>query len=188
MLWRDPGDLCDAVLPDSVALGRIAARMCLQRGTKRLAVLSWAPWRRDLSATSFGFVHEATISGAQAADIQLPREKPFRTESDRAAFLCEALAALPSRPEAVLVVGTLDATLEALPKAGFVPGEGFTVVSPVRSASDGRRYARKPGMLCVNQRVPELGHVAADQLVWRIQHPEAEPQTVLIEPEPIGDM
>jgi DNA-binding LacI/PurR family transcriptional regulator len=176
------------VLPDNLALGRLAARMCVEEGMTRLAVVSWAPWRRDLSATSFGFVHEAGLLGAEALDVQLPRDRHGRSDQDKAGYLCGRLAGLPYRPEAALVVGTLDATLDALPKAGFVPGDGFTVVTAVRSAAEGSHVMARAGMLPVNQRITEIGHVAADQLLWRIQHPEAEPQTVLIEPEPVADL
>jgi len=172
---RCPG--IPSVSSDNVAGGRLAAEHLVEAGYRRIAVLHSGPQWAPVVDRRLGF-----RQGLDGAGVGLP------AELDRAApspgyndAFAAALDLLRARPDAVFAINDLmaAAVVAAAVELGLsVPGD----VGVVGYNDTPMAGWRTLSLTSVDQRTVEMGRAAGSMILRRIEHPDEDPASLILEP------
>lgn len=174
MLGRPLGMKGDAVGPDNVAMGRLAAEALVAHGHSRLAIVNPKADHGMFSLRQQGFTATATELGATVASFtsrrNRPRDFPLEPIVDVASVLplVEALLRERPRPTAVFVPADSIAALlyRALSSCGVKPGEEIAIVSCNNERS--LVAGLWPALTTIDAHLRRVGQLAVEQLTRRI--------------------
>lgn len=174
MLGRPLGMKGDAVGPDNVAMGRIAAEALVDKGHTRLAIVNPKADHGMFSLRQQGFTATAAELGATVTSFtsrrNRPRDFPLEPIVDVASVmpLVEALLRERPRPTAVFVPADSIAALlyRALSSCGVKPGEEIAIVSCNNERS--LVAGLWPALTTIDAHLRRVGQLAVEQLTRRI--------------------
>lgn len=174
MLGRPAGMQGDAVGPDNVAIGRIAAQALIGMGHTRLAFVNPKANHALFIERQQGFVAAAEQAGATVASFTSlqtrPRTFPLEPVVEAAAVmpLVEALERERPRPTAVFVpADSIAAVLyRALASRGIRPGEEIAIVSSNNERSI--IAGLWPALATIDAHSRRVGQLAVEQLTRRV--------------------
>jgi LacI family transcriptional regulator len=176
-MWTGRENLMDAVQPDSEQAGRMAARILVQRGRKHLACFNRWHSRPDLARTVFGFMHEAEALGVPVATYLSNPEDVAQQQQQLEAFWSSQ-----PRSDGVLLVSGLEKLIPWFRSRRFGCGANRDVLGVLSCADSLRDYPELQD-LYISQHAEQVGCAAAEQLLWRIEHPQSALQKILIAPD-----
>lgn len=167
----------DLVQPDNEMIGEMAARYLLERNHRHLAVVTARPDHPEAQIRADRFMRNALAGGATVLAIE---DRDMERAADQ----------LLSQPHPVtgLFMPLGDRHLEALYRAlqnrGIHCG-GEGAEPQIISCNNDATHLRMldPTLANIDIRAGEIGRVAAQTLLWRIQHPEEHRRCILIEPQ-----
>lgn len=175
------GETVDRVTYNGERVGALAAQWLQKKGRKRLVYLG-----PDHLTRGEAFCSEARRAGAEVLSItddqlfadvegvqQINHEVLNRLWEKAAAFKPDGIFSYSDHVTVALY--------SLLYRVGIHPGTSLDVVSCNREEPFLSVLNPQPVSIDIHAR--EIGRVAVDQLVWRIDHPEASRKTVLLEPE-----
>lgn len=175
----------DLVCPDNEAIGHMAADYLKQRGSTRFAVLNAIVGHAEARIRRDSFLQSLRLAG-----ITNPQglDAPTTNLDEALDTLLNAFSLKPnSDPEErlglFLPIGDryLEAVCLRLEQRGFRVGENVTIISCNNDISHLRVIDRQ--LPNIDIRADEIGRMAAETLLWRIEHPNEHRRTVLIEPQ-----
>jgi LacI family transcriptional regulator len=154
----------DVVQPDNQAIGQMAARYLLERGHRKIAVWNARPGHAEAEIRAQSFLEAARDTGAKV----------------EVATGAEAVKYLKRQKRSGLFLPLGDDATESVYRALQSSGAAVEIIScnndvPRLRALD----ARLPN---INIRAEEIGHVAAETLLWRLENPHDHRRTVFVEP------
>lgn len=165
-----PGDL---VAPDDAMYAEIGSNYLLKRGHQQVAMVNWRPHHPEAHTRSEHFVRFMEAAGANVFSIVSDRLTADEVVS-------ELLAHTPRITGIFLPLGLLfvEQLYLALQRRGVRCGEDIDLISS-------NEYMRSldPRLFTIDIQLHELGRVAAETLLWRIQHPKEHRRSILIEPQ-----
>lgn len=181
-------DWGDQVMPDSYSVGEIAAKHLVGKGHKSCVFfnLDAGHWAIHL----YGHAFRATCEELGASAICLEQAKQptpdyWREHTPEAVDrLVQQYLALSPRPTGIFIAEDMQAALlqPALQRAGVVIGPGG---AEVISCNHERPYlvGLSPMPLSIDIRVSDIGSRGLEQLLWRLDHPNAVDRFVtMLEP------
>ena len=166
----------DMVYPDNEAIGELAARYLLGRGRHVLAVLSQMPDHAEAQVRAEAFARVARAEGATVTVMECP------DPTDCAAGAGQILDAEPEMDGLFLPIGDdqTEACVRALQARGRRLREDVDVISCNNDVK--RLHAVNADLPNIDIRADEIGRVATETLLWRIEHPKEYRRVTLIEP------
>jgi LacI family transcriptional regulator/LacI family repressor for deo operon, udp, cdd, tsx, nupC, and nupG len=169
----------DSVLVDNRRGARIAVEHLLDRGYATIAHIA-GPSQNFTSRER----QEAWIETLAARGIHPPAEYNWPGDNQRESGVAgaEALLSLPSPPRAIFVCNNVMAigALEVIRRRGLAVPDDIAVVG---FDDPPWALALRPALTTVRQPTRELGRVAVDLLLSRLDNPAAPIQRVLLAPE-----
>ncbi len=171
----------DRVRPDHYKLGCEALDYLVDRGCKNIVCVSF-PARTGIFDTmrAAGFAHRAEQRGIAFRCLGLQYNAPvdaagrFRV----AAGLAEEFAALDTKPDGLFVANELGGYLhEQLMRRGIRPMTDFLMIAGDRDFSP-QHLEPEPVMVSVHG--VEIGRLAVDLLLWRLENPDLNQVTQLL--------
>ncbi|MCX7799572.1 MAG: substrate-binding domain-containing protein [Fimbriimonadales bacterium] len=194
---------CDCVDVDNRRVGHIAGELFLKAGHDRVAFVTSAPTQVSSMERHAGLLAAYREAGRSEDDVlymalndPVPLDEPSLDEDLRANYLRTEhfgwqnnpgvfdrflRRLLDERVTAIFAFNDQDARMytDRLMAAGVkVPSE----MSIIGVDNVGRFVLGNPRLSSIGQNVPQICRVAVRLLLARIQHPDAEPQTVLVPP------
>ncbi len=165
----------DMVSPDNQLIGQAAARYLLDRGHRRLAVVSTHPHHPEVRLRTESFQRLAEGAGAETQVIHCDQ----RSVAEAVDLLSEDL------PAAGVFLPIGDDGVEEFVRAVQGRAEqafdsGFDLISCNNDVA--RLRALDPRLPNIDIQADEIGRVAAETLLWRIAHPMEHRRHILIEP------
>lgn len=176
LTYETPEDL---VVPDEGALGAIAAQEFAKRGCKNIVVLRPDDQRTDFALRAASFSFACKNLGIKVKEL-LFKEK-FDTVSGISTNM-QGLLKKVDKPDGIFVFHQIKNGGEVLKEMGWIPDNGVQACADLRDVSELKEFL-PAGSFGVDLRVKQVGAAAAEQLLWRIQHPQAERRTISIRPE-----
>lgn len=179
----------DQVMPDTLAIGEIAANYLLDRGHERLAYLNLDEhhWALRAYGTIFAGTALATDHSVEILSNDRPETQaywqPYSPES--VGELIERFLDLPTRPTGLFVADSMQAAIlqPALAQRGVKFGPGKTEIITCNN-EEPYLLGLSPRPAAIDIRIEAIGRRGVDQLAWRIKHPGTpERLTVSIEPK-----
>jgi LacI family transcriptional regulator len=166
----------DSVDADDEAIGALAAERLVARGHGRVACVNPMAGHPGFEVRLDAFRRAAGAAGMTVAEVET-------TQTGGGTVLGRLLGLTP-RPEGVFFAGftseaPVEGTLRGLGDAGFGSG-GESVVACVNFAVDvgAVGYA----LTQIDIQPEEIGRTAAQQLLWRMRHPEEAHRRLLVAP------
>lgn len=181
-MWSGVEHPADVVAPDFEAIGRLAASHLIRRGRKKLVCVNVLDERREIATCAFAFQHECSQHGLEATVIRRRVGSWAQAEMDVALDVAREVASLPFRPDGLFTPNDLLPLIPALEKIRWKQPRVFDFTVPVGGAEAAGLYRPNTAHF-VNKHTELVGKVAAEQLIWRIQNPYANPRSIFIEPE-----
>ncbi len=165
----------DMVFPDNAAIGEMACRYLTDRGHRHLAIINAQAHPLDVRQRAESFAHAAGEAGIQTLAI----------DGDCTGIegaVARALACVPSPTGFFLTTGddALEDFLRALPALKTPDGSGLDMISCSNDAA--RLGALSPHLSNIDIQADEIGRMAAETLLWRIENPAEHRRCVLIRP------
>lgn len=178
--------LWDHVSYDNRRIGLIAATHLLERGHRRVGVVSSGlqPFFRERGSIFCSTVGDAGGKAEVFADEHLLVDTHgfLEVDRDRMRGLVDRVLALPRQPSALFVTAdTLVACLyHELQARGVRPGADIEIIS----CNNERPLLASlhPRPVTIDIHAESIGRRAVEQLLWRIGHPDAPRVTVALEP------
>ncbi len=172
----------DSVSTDNVEGGRLAARHLLETGARRLALLMAHPDSIPASDRKQGFTEVLDTAGLDADSLRIVHASdPLHHGYSEAAGYdaMKRLLHAGDRPDAVFATSDVQAlgALEALATAGLGVPDDMRLMG-----FDDIMLSRHVGLTTVRQPMYELGRLAAERLVTRIDDPDREPAHTVLSP------
>jgi DNA-binding LacI/PurR family transcriptional regulator len=177
----------DQVMPNSEAIGQLAAEYLVGRGHRRLAMLNIRHgWFYDIRANAFE--SSAAALGASSEILTCKPQGEEHTDGDpstRLAHLMERYLALSPRPTGLFVVDepqTL-AFYSLLQRHGIRPGKD---VECIACNNENKEYlsALDPRPASIDIRLELIGRLAVNSLLWRMDHHDV-PGRIITEVDPL---
>lgn len=179
MDWAPFEDNCDIIKDNSLQGGEMATRYLISQGYRRIACIAGPQDKTSACNRLEGYRRAMKQAGLPI----LPGYEvmgDFEFEAGWQAM--QQLLALEPRPDAVftcndaMVVGVY----RALRQAGLSVPDDMAVVG-----YDDIELARymTPALTTVHQPKDELGELAVDTLLYRLEHPDLEPKLLVLTPE-----
>jgi LacI family transcriptional regulator len=169
-----PGDL---VQPDNEIIGQMAAQYLLERGHQHLAVVTARPDHTEAQVRADRFVRFASSAGATVFSVE---------GRDMDGIADRLLSQSPRVTGLFMPLGDsfLEGLYRVLQRRGVRCGSNGTDIDII-SCNNDAAYLRllDPSLPNIDIRADEIGRVAAETLLWRIQHPHEHRRCVLIEPQ-----
>ncbi|QDT41977.1 HTH-type transcriptional repressor PurR [Gimesia alba] len=189
----DGSDWGDAVESNDAEVGRLAAEYLLARGHQSIAILDPKPGHVTLGQRSASFIWHATQNGARVERVLGEKSNwsiPLQTVNNVELVdqLIRKLLKLRSKPTAV-----------------FCPADSITAMAYHCCARRQIQIGKDLSLISCNNELPllrglypevttidicaeQIGRQAVDQLIWRLQHPEAPLVTVSVQPRLVEGM
>ena len=182
----EPSGLWDHVSYDNHRIGQIAATHLLERGHRRAAIVSSGSQAFFLERGSV-FCSTMVDAGGSAEvftdqDLLVDAQGFLEVDRHRMRVLVDRVLALPRPPSAVFVTAdTLVASLYyELQVRGVRPGTDIEIIS----CNNERPLLANlhPRPVTIDIHAEAIGKRAVEQLLWRIEHPNARRVTVALDP------
>jgi LacI family transcriptional regulator len=177
---------CDWVSYNDSAVGTLAAEHLLEKGHRTCAYVGDAAQGRGKA-----FVEALQAAGARVtcfdhANLVTARDDLHRVDSYAVNALVLRLRQLEPKPTGLFIwADMLTAALyPALHQQGLVPGRDLTVVSCNNEWP--LLFGLRPRPAVVDIQGVAIGRRAVEQLLWRMQHRDESPVSLLLEPTLIG--
>lgn len=189
----DGADWGDAVESNDMEIGRLAAEYLLDRGHQHMAILDPKPGHVTLGQRSASFHWHASQNGARVERIVGKKSNwsiPLQTVNNVELIdqLIQKLLKLRSKPTAV-----------------FCPADSITAMAYHCCARRQIQIGKDLSLISCNNELPllqglypevttidvcaeQIGRQAVDQLIWRLQHPDAPLVTVSVQPRLVEGM
>lgn len=179
MDWAPFEGVSDIIKDNSLLGGDIATRHLIERGYRKIACIA-GPQDKTTADNRLQGYRQAM----RRAGLNIPNDYivygDFEFETGRQAM--RKLLALDERPEAVFCCNDAMAVgvYHALYQAGLSVPQDMAVVG-----YDDIELARymSPPLTTIHQPKDELGELAVDTLLYRLGHPEIEPNVLVLTPE-----
>lgn len=182
------GDHCNF---DTESVAKLALQHFRERGHRKVAFMNPKPGQGQFERVKRHFLSHGPEMNLETTLLEtpptpdLPWPLPAITEPERVEELTEQWANLPknSRPTALFVPSDRTAVqlYTALERRGLRAGRDVSVISCNNESS--LVTPLHPGLTSVDVHAEVVGRRAVDQLMWRISHPEEEPDVqLLVEP------
>lgn len=176
LTYETPEDL---VVSDEGALGAIAAQEFSRRGCKEILLLRPDDKRTDFALRAASFAFAAKNLGLKIKEL-LYKEK-FDNDAGHYSNMSDLLQPI-NNPDGIFVFHQIAFGGALLKEKGWTPENGVQVCADLRDVSELIEFL-PAGSFGVDLRVKQVGAAAAEQLLWRIQYPQAEKRTISIRPE-----
>lgn len=172
-------DTVDSIYADPGEGTEMAVRELLATGHKRICLLNCAPRLRSHQLRRQGFLRAMSKAGITPMDGWNILSDRNNGKSAREAF--QEFWEAGNRPDGIVTANGQSATgiMSYLYEIGVRIPEDVSIISYEDSSLCG--YAA-PALTSVNVRKEELGQAAAKCLIERIQNPEKELETMVIQP------
>ena len=176
----------DRVAPDNAAVGRMAADYLMARGHDRIALLGVSGGHLGFAQRCAAFEETAAAAGVTCHLIDAGGpggdDEDFAKQRRGIDALIDAFCRLTERPTGLFVPRgrAMPMVFEALRLRGLEPGRDLTVIA---CDNDPALAGLTPPIATIDVRPDLVGRSAVDQLMRRIETPEAFSRaSVLIEP------
>ena len=153
----------------------MAAQEFASRGCRELILLRPDDDRPDFALRAASFKLFAKMAGMNVNELFFP------TDAYKSGNTIDVLKKV-TKPEGILFFHWIEFGGEAVKELGWTPENGVHVGSELRDLSELDEFLPN-GSFGIDLRIPQIGAAAAEQLLWRIQHPQAEKRTVCIRPD-----
>ena len=169
-----PPSAGDMVFPDNETVGGMAARYLLAQGRRDLCVLSQMPDHAEAQKRTEAFARAARVGGAAVTIIE--------GNGNAEAGAKKMLDAAPNLDGLFLPIGDdqTEACVRALQATGKRFGEDVDLISCNNDVARLRSLDRR--LPNIDIRADEIGRVAVETVIWRIEHPSEYRRITLIEP------
>jgi LacI family transcriptional regulator len=176
----------DAVTYSNIETGRAAARYLVGKGLRRLSFVSFPAKNGVFAVRALAFRLEAEAAGAEVADLpSLTFRDLSEVSDDRAAEeireLIDTMLAQKPRIEGLFV--TQDYLLRliwpALLRRGIEPCKDLALIGCNNELPYLRSLFPRPASIDI--RSEDIGRIAVQQLLWRLQNP-GEPRRIILLP------
>jgi LacI family transcriptional regulator len=180
-------DFGDQVMPDSYAVGELAAKHLVSRGHKLCAFLNLDSGHWAIHLYGHAFRRTCEEMGASAVLLEQPKQLTNDSWREHAPEAVERMVqqylALSPRPTGLFVAEDMQTALlqPALQRAGVPIGNGVELIS----CNHERPYlvGLSPTPLSIDIRVGAIGSRGLEQLLWRLDHPAAHDRVItMLEP------
>ncbi|WP_169050494.1 ribose operon transcriptional repressor RbsR [Brenneria salicis] len=179
MDWAPFEGVIDVIKDNSLLGGEMATNYLISRGYQKIACIAG-----PLDKTTAHNRLEGYRQAMQHAGLSIPNEYEifgdFEFETGYRAM--QRLLTLEERPEAVFTCNDAMAVgvYRALYQAGLSIPEDIAVIG-----YDDIELARymSPPLTTIHQPKDELGELAVDTLLYRLEHPDTEPNVLVLTPE-----
>lgn len=167
----------DCVLPDHVTAGFLATDHLIHLGHRRIAFLAGAQKYKPLTHRLEGYLGAMVSAGLEVDPALIPA--PVSGTPRKGYLQMKQLLALPSPPTAVVAVSDKSAfgALEAIREAHLRVPDDVALVG-IDDVLDSAHT--DPPLTTVAWPKRELGMLAVQQLLHRMQHPESPPLKTLV--------
>ena len=163
----------DLVQPDNEAIGRMAAQYLLEHGHRHLVVVTVPPHHPEGLVRAESFERATQAEGAKVTKLFCP-------QADLASQLKRVIAKPPAGFFLPLGDEAIEVAYRALHVKDLVCGEGVDIISCNNDSA--RLWALDPRLPNLDICAEDIGRMAAETLLWRIQHPAEHRRCVLIAP------
>lgn len=177
--------IADQILPDSYAIGELAAEHLLAAGHTRLAFVNLEPDQCAMRARGLSFSSAAQRKGVSAHLLEpasaSANDPNANWPPEVIAELAARFAALSPRPTGLLIPDDAQtaAIQPALVRAGVPLGPGGTEII---SVNQDLTYLTglEPRPVSIDASIASIGSRAVEQLLWRMSHPTASAHTITL--------
>lgn len=176
----------DAVQEDSREIARLAADYLLGLGHESIGCLV----DRDMENQVLRSWHLARFLEKRGAALTIgagesmlfSRKDPMAIDTEQVARLLDEILAAKPRPTALFIPGDrlCVAVYAALGDRGLRPPDGPAILSCDNDIPHLASMSPRPATISLN--VDVVGRVAAETIVWRLEHPDEPPLRKLVRP------
>ncbi|MEM6886447.1 MAG: LacI family DNA-binding transcriptional regulator [Verrucomicrobiota bacterium] len=179
----------DYILPDDHLIGRLAlARLCSD-GVADPVIISTLPDKDHLShiynVNSMTVASLARINGfrqeALSRNVSFKKwEVPYQ-DGDKIINRLSKYIRRSGRPAGIFLTRPFPQMLPALQQLGLTVRDGVHIYTPFFGQRD---FTSDFSIYGIDVRPEALGQAAAEQLLWRMNHPELEARRIMVPPDP----
>lgn len=191
LLQSNPGDFGDRVQPDHTRVGLLACQYLSRENCRRLCCIScsnYDSFYRYWKTREQAFRNAAHIAGLPCDTLHLDFNDritaPVEVRKRAAEEAIRRLKSLPEAPDGIFVANSLGFPLYMeLAANGIRPGQDLKIVAGDKELCD--NYGM-PEAAQIDIAAGEIGELAMEAMMWRLQRPRLSPITYMIKPSLIA--